>query len=70
MFANKDCRMNYDGNVGPIGNLNNTRDIFAKMHNTGIVCKQKSCWCGICAPKAKTKEKFDAMMADLNFQSL
>ena len=70
VFTNKDCRMNYDSKVGPIGNLNNTNDIFSKMHNTGIVCKKKSCWCGICAPKAKTKEKFDTMMADLNSQSL
>jgi len=69
VFTNKDCRMNYSGSVGPIGNLSDPDAIINQAHNKGITCKKASCWCGICAPKAKTKEKFDAMMADLNSQN-
>ena len=67
VFTNKDCRMNYDGNVGPIGNLKDPKTIFSKMHNNGVVCKKSSCWCGLCAPKAATKELFiNATKEDLN----
>lgn len=69
VFTNKDCRMNYSGSVGPIGNLNNPDAMLTSAHNRGIVCKKSSCWCGICAPKARTKSQFDAMMADLNRQN-
>jgi sulfatase maturation enzyme AslB (radical SAM superfamily) len=65
VFTNKDCKMNYDNQVGPIGYLSDTESIFAKMHSNGIVCKKSSCWCGLCAPKAKTREQFNAMMANL-----
>jgi len=58
VFTNKDCKMNYNGNVGPIGYLYDTDSILEKMHNNGIVCKKSSCWCGLCAPKARTKELF------------
>lgn len=69
VFTNKDCRMNYSGSVGPIGNLSDPDAILESAHNRGIVCKKSSCWCGICAPKARTKSAFDAMMADLNSQN-
>jgi sulfatase maturation enzyme AslB (radical SAM superfamily) len=65
VFTNKDCRMNFDGKVGPIGNLNNTQAILDRI-NKGtdtIICKKSSCWCGICAPKAKHKEDYDRIMA-------
>jgi len=58
VFTNKDCKMNYNGNVGPIGYLYDTDSIIEKMHNNGIICKKSSCWCGLCAPKARTKQLF------------
>lgn len=64
VFTNKDCRMNFDGKVGPIGNLNNTRAILDRVSqgtNT-IICKKSSCWCGLCAPKAQHKEDYDKIM--------
>lgn len=64
VFTNKDCRMNFDGKVGPIGNLSNTQEIFDRIRagTDTIICKKSACWCGLCAPKAKTKEEYDQMM--------
>ena len=66
VFTNKDCKMNYNNEVGPIGYLNDTDAIYNSMHSNGIVCKKSSCWCGLCAPKAKELDKFNAMMDKLN----
>lgn len=64
VFTNKDCKMNFEGKVGPIGNLNDTQSILDKLEQgtPTIICKKSSCWCGLCAPKAKTKEDFDRIM--------
>jgi pyruvate-formate lyase-activating enzyme len=61
VFTNKDCRMNFDNSVGPIGNLNNTQAIIDRIKNgtNTIICKKSQCWCGLCAPKAATKELFE-----------
>jgi MoaA/NifB/PqqE/SkfB family radical SAM enzyme len=69
IFVNKDCQMNFDRKVGPIGTLDNYKDILDKLekdmaNNTlpTIICAKKQCWCGICAPKAANKEKFDEII--------
>ena len=64
VFTNKDCRMNWDGKVGPIGNLKDTAAILKRVADgtNTIICKKSSCWCGICAPKAKHKEDYDRIM--------
>jgi len=64
VYTNKDCKMNWDGNVGPIGNLNNTKEIMSRLTSgtDTIVCKKSSCWCGLCAPKAKHKEDYDKII--------
>lgn len=66
IFVNKDCQMNFDGEVGPIGTLDNYKEILEKLekdleNNTlpVITCAKKRCLCGICAPKASTKEIFN-----------
>ena len=62
VYTNKDCRMNWDGGIGPIGTLNNTKEILDRLGTTDtIVCKKKSCWCGVCAPKARTKALYDTI---------
>jgi pyruvate-formate lyase-activating enzyme len=65
VFTNKDCRMNFSNQIGPIGNLNNTQKIIdrIKSETATIVCKKRSCWCGICAPKAKNKSDYDKIMS-------
>jgi hypothetical protein len=64
VFTNKDCRMNFDSNIGPIGNLKNTQAILDKIKQgtKQIVCKKRSCWCGLCAPKAKNKDDYIKIM--------
>lgn len=68
VFVNKDCRMSYDGNYGPIGSLDNTALIIDELTNRiqtetdYIVCKKERCWCGLCTPKAKDKSTYDDIM--------
>ena len=69
VYVNKDCKMNFDSSVGPIGNLNNTKKILSKLKeqldtNTlpVIQCKKYNCFCGLCAPKAKNLETYNSIM--------
>jgi hypothetical protein len=69
VFVNKDCKMNFSGSVGPIGNLNNTKEILFKLKNQldtntlpVIQCKKYKCLCGLCAPKAKNLETYNKIM--------
>jgi pyruvate-formate lyase-activating enzyme len=65
VYTNKDCRMSTSGLVEPLGNLRDSDQIINTLHQqleTGtmpiIQCKKEICLCGICAPKAETKEDF------------
>ena len=65
VFVNKDCKMNFDGNVGPIGYLTDTKKIIDRINNNvpnAIICKKSKCWCGLCAPKAESEEKYNSIM--------
>lgn len=69
VFVNKDCKMNFDGSVSPIGNLNNASEILSKLKlqlDTDtlpvIQCKKYKCLCGLCAPKAKSLETYNKIM--------
>lgn len=69
VFTNKDCMMNFDNAVGPIGNLLDTQSILDKLSyqlDTGtmpvIQCAKPSCWCGLCAPKAQDRVVYDSMI--------
>jgi organic radical activating enzyme len=69
LYVNKDCKMNFDGEVGPIGNLNDTSTLVSKLktqldNNTKpiIQCKKSRCLCGLCAPKAKNLDTFSKIM--------
>ena len=65
VFTNKDCKMNFDGSVGPIGYLSDTKSILDRIGKTDtIICKKKSCWCGLCAPKAKSQKDYEIIMKD------
>lgn len=66
---NKDCNMRFDGKVGPMGYLKDARKILDTMREeitTGtrpvMICKKKMCFCGLCAPKAKTLDTYNNMM--------
>ena len=69
VYVNKDCKMKFDGTVGPIGNLTNTKEILTVLKNqldTGslpiIQCKKYNCLCGLCAPKAKNLDTYNSIM--------
>ena len=69
IFVNKDCRMNFEGQVGPIGHLGNTELMLSKLkmqldNDTlpVIQCKKSHCMCGLCAPKAKDLETYYTIM--------
>lgn len=66
IFVNKDCKMNFSGSVGPIGNLSDTDNVLntlsSQLSNQSlpvIQCKKNICMCGICAPKASTIEEYN-----------
>lgn len=69
IFTNKDCKMNYDGRVAPIGHLCDAADLlsFTEQHLAQsslpvIQCKKTKCLCGLCAPKAQHRDTFDQIM--------
>jgi len=63
VYVNKDCKMNYDGTVGPIGNLNNTKPILEQAKNPSIIqCAKERCYCGLCAPKAADLDTYQTIM--------
>lgn len=69
IYVNKDCKMNFDGAVGPIGNLNDTVEILSTLKNQLdnntlpiIQCKKYNCMCGLCAPKAKNLDTYRSIM--------
>ena len=61
VFTNKDCKMNWNNTVGAIGNLKDASQILNRLKagTPVIICKKNKCWCGLCAPKAKTAEDFE-----------
>lgn len=69
VFVNKDCKMNFEGSVGPIGHLWDTDRLLTdtqKQLTEGqrpiIQCKKNRCVCGLCAPKAKHFNGFESIM--------
>lgn len=65
VFTNKDCKMNFDGDVAPIGNLSNAKELIDQTKNwfdtdtmPVIQCKKYKCICGLCAPKASSIEEY------------
>jgi len=64
VYVNKDCKMKFDGTVGPIGNLSDSNSIIEELKNqlvngqSIIQCKKSTCLCGLCSPKAKNLETY------------
>jgi len=65
VYNNKDCRMRFDNTEGPIGNLSDSQkliDDLKQMLESNqmpiIKCAKKSCWCGMCSPKAQSQTEF------------
>jgi pyruvate-formate lyase-activating enzyme len=68
VYVNKDCKMNFNGTVGPIGNLSDTVNIINELKTQLtdgqpiIQCKKSKCLCGLCAPKAKNLDTYQSIM--------
>lgn len=69
IFSNKDCKMNFNGEVAPIGHLEDYNSLleYTKKQldeNTlpVIQCKKSLCLCGLCAPKSKDLSVFNNIM--------
>ena len=68
IYVNKDCKMNFDGTVGPIGNLSKSENIISELKHQltngqpVIQCKKYKCLCGLCAPKAKNLDIYNSIM--------
>jgi pyruvate-formate lyase-activating enzyme len=69
IYTNKDCKMNFDGSIGPIGDLDHYQELLARTrqqienkHMPVIRCAKSRCYCGLCAPKAETREMFEQIM--------
>lgn len=69
VYVNKDCKMDFNGEVGPIGNLSDTQQILSTLRDQlatdslpVIQCKKYNCFCGLCAPKAKDLKTYNAIM--------
>lgn len=59
IFINKDCQVNFDRKVGPIGSLDNYQSLLIQLDRDLknktlpiIECVKDRCLCGICTPKA------------------
>jgi hypothetical protein len=69
VYTNKDCRMRFDGSIGPIGNLASSNlmleEVQKNIDNKAmpvIQCARTRCICGYCAPKAQDPKDFEAIM--------
>lgn len=69
IFTNKDCKMNFDGDVGSIGTLAHSEDLLDHTRENlkndtlpTIQCKKSSCLCGLCAPKSADLPTYNTIM--------
>ena len=69
IYTNKDCKMNFDGAVAPIGHLDQIEKLLDQtrswLNNNSmpvIQCKKYRCLCGLCAPKAQDLDTYKSIM--------
>jgi pyruvate-formate lyase-activating enzyme len=69
IFTNKDCKMNFNGQVGAIGTLEHfenlldyTRENLKNDTLPTIQCKKSRCLCGLCAPKSADLLTYNTIM--------
>jgi pyruvate-formate lyase-activating enzyme len=75
IFTNKDCKMNFAGQVGSIGTLDQATDLldYTRLNlenNTlpTIQCKKSRCLCGLCAPKSSDLPTYNTIMKKYQLQ--
>jgi MoaA/NifB/PqqE/SkfB family radical SAM enzyme len=68
-FTNKDCRVTPQGAIGSISNIDTMDSYIKELKKNGmqtLVCKQKICLCGTCAPKSISKDTLDNILKTYN----
>lgn len=69
IYTNKDCKMNFNGEVAPIGHLDQSQSLLDQTKTwlesnsmPVIQCKKYRCRCGLCAPKARDLDTYKSIM--------
>lgn len=71
-YTNKDCRMKLDGTIGPIANMDTMEKYIENMSKSDnnslptLLCAQRRCHCGTCAPKSIYKQNLNDIMKIYN----
>ena len=70
VYHHQTCQARHDGTRGAIGNLKDTQPMLASLEEhlanpTPIVCPNMRCGCGMCIPKAASKEDFDQLWSSI-----
>ena len=69
-YTNKDCKVKLDGKTGPIAHTSNMNQYIENMKQQKelptLVCAQKTCRCGTCAPKSIHKENLTEILKIYN----
>jgi len=69
-FTNKDCRVTLKGDTGAIADINTMPQYIEKMKQRSelptLICAQKTCLCGTCAPKSIHKDNLKEILKIYN----
>ena len=64
-YHNRSCRVNTQNKIGPLGSIMQTQELLDELDQQlehkqmpAIQCPKTLCGCGICAPKASSKQDF------------
>lgn len=69
VFHHQTCQATHQGGRGPVGNLTDTESMINALKTyfenpQPIVCPNDRCGCGMCIPKAESKEDFEILWKD------
>lgn len=71
-YTNKDCRVRLDGNTGAIANIHTMpkyiEDLKQRNKLPTLICAQKTCQCGTCAPKSVYEDNLKQILEIYNGQ--
>jgi MoaA/NifB/PqqE/SkfB family radical SAM enzyme len=70
VYHHQTCQAKHDGSRGTIGNLKDIQPMLDALNQhlanpTPIVCPNMRCGCGMCIPKAESKEDFDRLWTSI-----
>ena len=66
VYHHQTCQAKFEKKRGSIGSLTDTESIYRYVEqnkNNTIICPNQRCGCGMCVPKAQTKEDYDLLFS-------